>query len=104
MPKRKVAQTVVVFREGSRITPAIGTIFDFTQDEVNQITSLSPEALTRPVIEVDVENLAAQEKAKAEAEAAAKAEADAAAAAEAAKAKAEAGKGKGKNKSDEDEV
>lgn len=65
MPKRKVIQTVILYRNGERVKPAIGSIFDFTADEVKQLGEIAPEALARPIMEVDVENLEAQKKAEA---------------------------------------
>lgn len=65
MPKRKVIQTVILYRNGERVKPAIGSIFDFTADEVAQLAQVAPEALARPIMEVDVENLEAQKKAEA---------------------------------------
>ena len=61
MPQRKVVQTVIVFRDGQRIRPAIGEIFNFTQKELEAINSMNPGALDRPVIEVDAEEQAAKE-------------------------------------------
>lgn len=96
MPKRKVAQAVIVYRDGQRLKPAIGEIFDFTDEEMQTINRINPEALTRPIIAVDVENEAAQAEAKAAAEAEAKA---------AAEAKAKGGKAKSEAKNtDSDEV
>ncbi|HBS5944301.1 TPA: hypothetical protein MAL10_004449 [Klebsiella pneumoniae] len=63
MPQRKVVQTVIVFRDGQRIRPAIGEIFNFTQKELDAINSMNPGALDRPIIEVDAEDQAAKEKA-----------------------------------------
>lgn len=103
MPKRKVVQTVVIYRDGQRIKPAIGDIFDFKQNELEDINSINPDALARPIVEVDVENVQAQADAKAKAEADAKAKADA-------DAKNTGGKGKGKDdkktdaKPEDDEV
>ena len=65
MPKRKVVQTVIVFRDGQRIKPAIGEIFDFTQKELESINKMNPGALDRPVIEVDAEAPVAEEKTEA---------------------------------------
>lgn len=73
MPKRKVVQTVIVYRDGQRIKPAVGEIFDFKQPELDSIMAINPEALTRPIIEVDVENLQAQKEAQEKADAEAKA-------------------------------
>lgn len=63
MPQRKVVQTVIVFRDGQRIRPAIGEIFNFTQKELESINSMNPGALDRPIIEVDAEDQAEKEKA-----------------------------------------
>ena len=63
MPQRKVVQTVIVFRDGQRIRPAIGEIFNFTQKELDAINSMNPGALDRPIIEVDAEEQAAKEQA-----------------------------------------
>ena len=63
MPQRKVVQTVIVFRDGQRIRPAIGEIFNFTQKELDAINSMNPGALDRPVIEVDAEEQAAKDQA-----------------------------------------
>lgn len=68
MPQRKVVQTVIVFRDGQRIRPAIGEIFNFTQKELDAINSMNPGALDRPIIEVDAEDQAAKEKAPAQEE------------------------------------
>lgn len=80
MPKRKVLQTVIVHRDGQRIRPLVGAIFDFTADELASINAINTDALGKPVMEVDVENEDARQKA--EAEAAAKAAADAKASAD----------------------
>lgn len=68
MPQRKVVQTVIVFRDGQRIRPAIGEIFNFTQKELESINSMNPGALDRPIIEVDAEDQAKKEKAPAQEE------------------------------------
>lgn len=113
MPKRKVVQTVIVYRDGSRIVPKIGEIFDFTEQELSDINSVNPEAVTRPIVQVDIEELErekalkreADAKAAQDAEEKAKADAEAAKAAEAkAKADAEAAKGKGKGKASDDDI
>jgi hypothetical protein len=43
-----VEQTVVVVREDKRVTPNLGEAFDFTQEEIDQISASSPEALREP--------------------------------------------------------
>ncbi|WHM53115.1 hypothetical protein XAP3_0018 [Xanthomonas phage XAP3] len=102
MPKRKVLQTVIVHRDGQRIRPLVGAIFDFTADELASINAINPDALGKPVMEVDVENEDARLKAAAES---AKAEADAKAdAAKAAADKKNGNKSNGKKAVEDDEV
>lgn len=36
MPQRVVQQSVVVMRDGKRVTPKIGETFDFTAEEIEQ--------------------------------------------------------------------
>lgn len=71
MPKRKVLQTVIVHRDGQRLRPSLGEIFDFTADELASINAINPDALGKPMMEVDVENEDARQKAAADAKAAA---------------------------------
>jgi flagellar biosynthesis/type III secretory pathway protein FliH len=86
--KRKVLQSVVVYRDGARVRPPVNSIFDFTDEEVKAINEINPNAIGKLD---EAEAAAIVAKAEAEAEAAAKAEAEAAAKAEAeAAAKAEA--------------
>lgn len=49
MPKRIVAQTVIIQREGVAVTPAIGSTYEFSADEIKQIERLNPEALEKPI-------------------------------------------------------
>lgn len=51
--QRKVLQTVVVYRGQDRITPKIGSIFEFSQTEYDWLNKNSPEALGKPTMEVD---------------------------------------------------
>lgn len=99
MPKRKVLQTVIVHRDGQRIRPLVGAIFDFTADEVASINAINRDALGKPVMEVDVENEDARQKAEADVKAA-KAEADVKAAAD----KKNGNKSNGKKAVEDDEV
>lgn len=94
MPKRITRGTVVLTRNGKRVVPTIGKLFDYTADELDKINKLNPNAVAKPQ-EAAAEFIDANAKSKTEAElkaeeeAAAKAEADAKAKAEAdAKAKA----------------
>lgn len=47
MPKRIVVQTVVVHREGARVLPPIGQVFDFTAQELDYINKLNPSAVAK---------------------------------------------------------
>lgn len=47
MPKRIVAQTVVIVRDGQRITPEVGKPFDFSADELKQIEAINPDAIAK---------------------------------------------------------
>lgn len=94
MPKRIVAQSVVLFREGKHVRLKPGpadkpNVQDFTADEINEIQGLNPAALRKVVIEdPEAEKAVAEKEAKTKAEveaAAKKAKEDAAAAAAAAK-------------------
>lgn len=56
MPQRKVLRTVVLHRESGRVVPTLGEIFEFTQEEMETINKIDPEALGRPLIESDLES------------------------------------------------
>lgn len=47
MPKRLVSQTVVIYRDGNRVVPKVGQPFDFTKEELDNITKLNPDAVTK---------------------------------------------------------
>lgn len=47
MPKRIPLSTIVVHRDGERITPEIGRPFDFTSEEVAEISALEQELKAR---------------------------------------------------------
>jgi type IV secretory pathway VirD2 relaxase len=93
MPKRIVAQSVVLFREGKHVRLRPGpvdkpNVQEFTADEVNEISALNPSALRKVIIEdPEVEKAVAEKEkqTKAEVEAAAKKAKDEAAATAAAK-------------------
>lgn len=51
MPVRIPHHTVVIHRDGKNIRPPIGKPFNFTSDEIEEITGLHPRALRRPVHE-----------------------------------------------------
>jgi hypothetical protein len=48
--KRTAKQSVVVVRDGKAVTPTIGEAFDFTDEEVEQITAMNPDALSAEVV------------------------------------------------------
>lgn len=74
MPKRKVAQTVIVVRNGERVKPKIGAIFDFSADELKKIETTNPNALLKPTEKdfempsASVQELSEAERAKVRAE------------------------------------
>ena len=98
--KRKVLQSVVVYRDGARVRPPVNSIFDFTDEEVKAINEINPNAIGKLD---EAEAAAIVAKAEAEAEAAAKAEAEAKAKAEAEAAAAAKKSGKA-TKAEEDDL
>ena len=102
MPKRITRATVILNRNGSRITPPIGRLFDYTDKELAQIMKLHPDAVEKPkaqeaeYIAPSTAGTAAADKAAAGKAAAEKAAADKAAADKAAADKS------GKNNKDQD--
>lgn len=55
MPKRIVAQTVILQREGVAVKPPIGSTYDFTAKEIEQLEKLNPEALQKVVAKDDTQ-------------------------------------------------
>lgn len=55
MPKRTAVQTITVVRDGKTVTPTIGKPFNFTEDEIEQIEAMNPDAISTK-IEVEVED------------------------------------------------
>lgn len=51
MPIRIPTQTVIVQRNGANFAPKLGEPFNFTTDEVEEINTLAPDALRKPVNE-----------------------------------------------------
>jgi hypothetical protein len=51
MPKMFVNSAVALSRDGKRLLPPVGKVFNFTADEVKEITRLSPRALRVPINE-----------------------------------------------------
>lgn len=48
MPKRVIRATVILVRDGQRIVPPIGKLFDLTDKELAQINKLNPDAVEKP--------------------------------------------------------
>lgn len=64
MPNRVPLQSVVVDRDGKRIVPPIGSVFEFTDAEIEQIEKVNPEALSdRAVVSADTVEAPAVKKA-----------------------------------------
>lgn len=51
MPKRVPTASVIVIREGKRVSPPLNKGFNFTDDEIKQITAIMPGALRKPINE-----------------------------------------------------
>lgn len=51
MPKRIATQTIVLFRDKKRVVIKPKQQFDFTADEIKEITTASKDALRKPVNE-----------------------------------------------------
>lgn len=48
--KRTPKQSVVVVRDGKAVTPPMGEPFEFTEEEVEQITKMNPDALSAEAV------------------------------------------------------
>ena len=46
MPKRLINEGVLVVRNGRRVRPEIGKLFDLTTDEIAQLEAVRPSAIT----------------------------------------------------------
>lgn len=46
MPKRMINEGVIVHRDGKRIRPEIGKLFDLTADEIADIEKVRPRAIS----------------------------------------------------------
>ncbi len=54
MPKRLINEGVLVVRNGRRVRPEIGKLFDLTTDEIAQLEAVRPSAIGKlPTAEVD---------------------------------------------------
>lgn len=51
MVSRVVTQSVTVVRDGKRVSPKIGEAFEFTEEEIKYLDSVSPRASRRPTNE-----------------------------------------------------
>ena len=50
MPKRTPLQSVVVIRDGERVTPEIGRPYEFTKEEIEQVERANPAALSKKAV------------------------------------------------------
>lgn len=48
MAKYLIKETVLVMRDGKRVEPTIGKLFDLTEQEVEDIKSVRPQAISKP--------------------------------------------------------
>lgn len=71
MPQRIVKQRVIVYADGQRVEPQIGSTYDFTDDQYKQIMAINPDALAKPEVKEE-EAPAPEPEAKPEAKAKAK--------------------------------
>lgn len=53
MPKRVPTVSVIVIRDGKRVSPKLNKSFPFTDDEIKQINTIQPGALRTPINESD---------------------------------------------------
>src|SRR3546814_17424306 len=51
MPKRVPTASVIVIREGKRVSPPLNKGFNFTEAEIAQIKAIDPRALRKPINE-----------------------------------------------------
>ncbi len=58
MPKRVPTVSVIVIREGKRVSPPLNKGFNFTDDEITAINKAQPGALRKPVNETATEDAA----------------------------------------------
>lgn len=63
--KRVPLQSITVVRDKKAFTPPIGEPFDFTNEEVEQVMAMNPDAISE-VAEVNVAKAEKASKAKAE--------------------------------------
>ena len=62
MPKRMINEGVIVHRDGKRIRPEIGKLFDLTADEIADIEKVRPRAIST-LKEVEEDKRGASQKA-----------------------------------------
>jgi hypothetical protein len=46
MAKKLINETVVLQRDGKRVVPEIGKLFDLTADEIKSISAVRPQAIS----------------------------------------------------------
>lgn len=100
MAKRIPVQTVIVHRDGKRVSPPIGQPFDFTADEIKSLTERNPDAIRK----VNDESKLAPDQHDDEDDLDARQEAEAAAADKAEKAAAKKAAKTGGDKTDDDDL
>lgn len=62
MPKRMINEGVIVHRDGKRVRPEIGKLFDLTADEIADIEKVRPRAIST-LKEVEEDKRGAAQKA-----------------------------------------
>ncbi len=66
MPNRKSNVSVTLVRDGKRIEVAVGQVFDFTDDEIKQITASNADALsTTANVDLEAEDVVVKSETKA---------------------------------------
>lgn len=58
MPKRVPTVSVIVIREGKRVSPKLNKGYNFTDEEIETINRVQPGALRKPVNETATEDAA----------------------------------------------
>jgi hypothetical protein len=63
MPQRLIKEGILVLRNGKRVRPAIGKVFDLTEEEIRQLEAVRPQAIAKiRGIEKDPQSVAVSEK------------------------------------------
>lgn len=67
MPQRLIKEGILVLRNGKRVRPAIGKVFDLTEEEIRQLEAVRPQAIAKiSGIEKDPQSVAVPENASSE--------------------------------------